>query len=378
MEEQEFKIMVINPGSTHDEVAIYQGEKEIFKKVIRYSVEELKPYEDKNVTSQFEFRKERIKKYLAQKGIDLTQIDAVIGRGGLLHPIPSGVFRVNSDIIDDLAEARYGDHPCNLGAILANAVGKTFSKPAFIADSVVVDEMWSLARYSGLPEAPRKSIFHCLNQKRVGRLAARKLGKDYKECNLIVMHAGGGITVGVHLGGKIVDVNNGLAGEGPFTPQRCGTISTGDVVKLCFSGNYSMDEVIVRFSRRGGLRAYLGTSDIKVIKKYIKGEPLPEHHNLLVDEVTPEYAKEVLEAMCYQVAKEIGALSTVLRGDVDAIVLTGGVMYDDEFCVPWIKQRIDWIAPVLVFPGGDEMRALRDAAERVLAGEEEPMEYEAL
>ena len=373
----EYRIMVINPGSTHDEVSIFKGEEELYHSSVRYSVDDLKDFEDKNVTSQYDFRKKKIKESLSEKGIDLNDIDVVIGRGGLLHPIPGGVFNVNQAMVDDLVEAKYGDHPCNLGAILANAVGRTFGKPAYIADSVVVDEMWPLARYSGMPENPRKSIFHCLNQKRVARLAAKELGKDYNECNLIVMHAGGGVTVGAHVGGKIVDVNNGLDGDGPFTPQRSGGVPAGGLAKICFSGQVTPDEIKMKLSRKGGLRAYLGTSDIQIVNRYIKGEPLPDKHNLDVENITPEKAKEILEAMCYQIAREIGALAAAMKGEVDAIVLTGGVMYDNEFCVPWIKERIQWISKILIYPGGDEMRALRDAAARVLSGEEVPQDYEA-
>lgn len=373
----EYRIMVINPGSTHDEVSIFKGEEELYHSSVRYSVDDLKDFEDKNVTSQYDFRKKKIKQSLQEKGIDLNDIDVVIGRGGLLHPIPGGVFNVNQAMVDDLVQAKYGDHPCNLGAILANAVGRTFNKPAYIADSVVVDEMWPLARYSGMPENPRKSIFHCLNQKRVARLAAKELDKEYNDCNLIVMHAGGGITVGAHVQGKIVDVNNGLDGDGPFTPQRSGGVPAGGLAKICFSGKVTPDEIKMKLSRKGGLRAYLGTSDIQLVNRYIKGESLPEKHNLDIENITPEKAKETLEAMCYQIAREIGALAAAMKGEVDAIVLTGGVMFDNEFCVPWIKERIQWISKILIYPGGDEMRALRDAAARVLSGEEVPQDYEA-
>ncbi len=371
---KDFIIMVINPGSTHDEVAVYKGKEPIFKKSIGYSIEDLHPFEEQNVTSQFEFRKNHIKKALRDNGMDLSDIDAVIGRGGLLHPIPGGVFKVNRAMIEDLISAKYGDHPCNLGGILAYAVGNAFNKPAFIADSVVVDEMWPLARYSGLPELPRKSIFHCLNQKRVARMAAEELGRDLKDCRFIVAHAGGGITIGAHVGGRVVDVNNGLEGDGPFTPQRSGGVSALGVAKMCFSGNYTYEDIKVRVTRRGGLRAYLNTSDLRVIDDYIEGKHVPGEANLSKGLASPQEVKEILEAMCYQIAKEIGGLATALEGNVDAIVLTGGVMYD-PYCLKWIKKRIEWIAPVMVYPGGDELGALRDAALRVLAGEEVPQEY---
>lgn len=377
MQEKIFKIMVINPGSTHDEVAIFHGQDIFFKESINYSVDDLAPFEEQNVTSQFEFRKNHIKQALREKGIDLSAIDAVIGRGGLLHPIPGGVFKVNRAMIDDLISAKYGDHPCNLGGILAYAVGNTFAKPSYIADSVVVDEMWPLARYSGLPEIPRKSIFHCLNQKRVARLAARDLGKDLKDCRLIVTHAGGGITIGAHVDGRVVDVNNGLEGDGPFTPQRSGGVSALGIARMCFSGNYTYEDIKVRVTRRGGLRAYLNTSDLKVIDSYIEGKPVPGEAHLSKALASPDEVREMLEAMCYQIAKEIGSLATALKGKVDAVVLTGGVMYD-EYCLNWIKERVSWIAPVMVYPGGDELGALRDAAIRVLSGLESPQEYFAL
>lgn len=376
MSRKDFLILVINPGSTHDEVAVYQGEEEVFKESIGYSMDELKPFEEQKITTQYDFRKKHIKESLAAKGIDLAKIDAVIGRGGFIHPVPSGVIKVNKAMVDDLTEARYGDHSSNLGGILAYVVGKTFKKPAFIADPVVVDELWPIARYSGMPENPRKSIFHCLNQKRVARLAAKKMGKEYEDLNLIVMHAGAGTTIGAHVKGKTVDVNNGLDGEGPFTPQRAGTVPTGALAKICFSGEFTLDDIKVKLSRKGGLRAYLGTSDLKIIEQYINGKSLPDEHNLEIDKLTPEYAKEVLDAMCYQMAKEIGALAAGLKGKVDAIVLTGGVMKCPP-CRELITESVKWIAPVMVLPGGDETRALRDAVNRVLSGEEEAMEYKA-
>ena len=372
-----YRIMVINPGSTHDEVAVFHGNEPVFKESIGYSIEDLQPFEEQNVTSQFEFRKNYIKKALREKGVDLSEIDAVIGRGGLLHPIPGGVFKVNRAMIDDLISAKYGDHPCNLGGILAYAVGNTFAKPSYIADSVVVDEMWPLARYSGLPEISRKSIFHCLNQKRVARLAAKELNRNLKDCRFIVTHAGGGITVGAHVDGRVVDVNNGLEGDGPFTPQRSGAICALAIARMCFSGNYSYEDIKVRVTRRGGLRAYLNTSDLRVIDNYVEGKPIPGEAHLSKGLASPGEVKEILEAMCYQIAKEIGSMACAIEGKVDAIVLTGGVMYD-PYCLEWIKKRVEWIAPVMVYPGGDELGALRDAAIRVLSGEEEPQEYVAL
>lgn len=376
MAKQDFEVMVINPGSTHDEVAIFKGEKEVFQESFRYSMDQLKPFEDKKSTAQTEFRKKQIKAALKEHGVDLNDIDAVIGRGGLIHPVPSGVFKVNDDMVKDLLDARYGDHPCNLGGILANQIGSTFNKQAFIADPVVVDEMAPMARYSGISDIKRKSITHCLNQKRVARLAAEELGKPYDELNMVVLHMGGGTSIAAHKKGKMIDAGNGLDGEGPFTPQRAGTLPPGDVAKMCFSGKYTLADMKVKISRAGGLRDYLGTSSLKVIDKYILGEDLPKDHNLDTYRITPEIARQAMEAMSYQAAKEIGAYAAALEGNVDAIVLTGGVMNDD-FCVEWIKRRIKWIAPIYVYPGSDELTALRDAALRVLRGEEEAMDYQS-
>jgi butyrate kinase len=377
MERNQLVILSINPGSTHDEVALFIGESQVFKLTISYSIEDLKPFEEKNVTSQYEYRKNFIKNSLIEHGIDLSKIDAVAGRGGLLRPIPGGVFLINDEMLEDLEDARYGDHPSNLGAMLAYAVGKAFNKPAFIADSVVTDELWDIARYTGIPEITRRSVFHCLNQKKVGYMAAERLGKHYSECNLIIAHSGGGVTIGAHYQGRVVDVNSGIDGDGPFTPQRAGSVPALGIAKLALSGKYTYDDMKVMVTRRGGLRAYTGTSDIRTIKKYIKGEPLPDGHDLDTSKVTPQQAREVLESMCYNIGKEICSLSAAFCGNVDAIVITGGIAYDEEFSVPWISQRVGWIAPIMVFPGGDELKALRDAVERVMLGLEIPKCYKS-
>lgn len=359
-----YNILVINPGSTSDEVSYFRGRKLIFHKVVRYTCEELKPFENQKVVAQFEMRKNVVLEALKENEIDINEIDAVIGRGGLLKPIESGVYEVNEAMIEDLKRGERGDHPSNLGGLIAKSIADSIGKKAFIADPVVVDEMEPLARYSGMVENPRISIFHALNQKRVARHAAKQIGKPYEECNLIVMHGGGGISVGAHKKGRVVDVNNALDGDGPFTPQRSGGVPAGGLVKMCFSGKYSLDEIKLKIKGKGGLVAYTGTSDIVAIKKYIKtGEAT---NGVNPDLVTPDKAKEVLCAMAYQIAKEIGSMACVLEGKVDAIVLTGGIAYDDEIIVPEIKKRVSWIAPVIVYPGGDEMTALMIACETAL------------
>lgn len=362
----EFNILVINPGSTSDEVSFFKGRKLIFHKIVRYSPENLKPFEKQKVTAQFEMRKNLVLEALKENNISLSDIHAVIGRGGLLKPIESGTYEVNDKMVKDLTEGVMGDHPSNLGGLIAKSIADMCGVKAFIADPVVVDEMEPLARYSGMPENPRISIFHALNQKRVARHAARQLGKPYEECNLIVMHGGGGISVGAHKKGRVIDVNNALDGEGPFTPQRSGGVPVGGLVKMCFSGKYTLDEIKLKIKGRGGLVAYTGTSDIIAIKKYINTGEVVESSGLDPKKVTREKAKEALLAMAYQISKEIGALATVLEGQVDAIVLTGGIAYDDEYIVPEIRRRTQWIAPILIYPGGDEMTALRLACEMAL------------
>ncbi|MCD6419069.1 butyrate kinase [bacterium] len=375
--DKKYRVLVVNPGSTSDEIALFDGDDEIFHFVSRYSPADLAPYDGKKVTAQYEFRKELVEQKLRDNGIAPSSLDAVIGRGGLIKPVPSGTFVVNDALLNDLREGVLGDHPSNLGGIIARAIAEPLGIPAYIADPVVVDEMEPLARYSGMPENPRISIFHALNQKRVARLAAKELGRKYEELNLIVFHGGGGITVGCHKHGRVIDVNNGLDGDGPFTPQRSGGVPSGGLARLCFSGKYSYRDIKLMIKGRGGLVAYTGTSDIVLLKRYIKGEDLSdEERSHLKKDLTRDKAREVLEALAYFVAKEIASLAAVLRGKVDAIVLSGGISYDSEFIVPWIRERVEWIAPVLVYPGGDEMRALRDAAIRALSGEEKPHIYE--
>jgi len=373
---QDFVILVVNPGSTSDEIALFKGEKQVFHKVVRYSPQELEPFEGKKVTSQYEFRKELVLKTLNENKVPLKEIDAVIGRGGLVKPIPSGTYVVNQALLNDLTEGVLGDHPSNLGGIIAHSISRQFEKPAFIADPVVVDELDTIARYSGMPENPRISIFHALNQKRVARKAAEELGKRYENCNFIVMHGGGGLTIGAHLKGKVVDVNNGLDGDGPFTPQRSGGVPAGGLAKMCFSGKYSHNEIKLKIKGRGGMVAYTGTSDMVLLEKFMEGKELTEaEKKQLLPNLTPEKVREVMEAMAYQISKEICSLAAVLNGKVDAIILTGGLGYSKDYLIPWIKNRCEWLAPIKIYPGGDEMRALKDAAHRALTNQETARTY---
>ncbi len=352
------RILVINPGSTSTKIAVYHDKNEVFKKTISHPLEELKKFE--RIIDQYEFRKIVIISTLKDEGFCLKDFSAVVGRGGLLKPIESGTYRVNELMVKTLKEAPYGEHASNLGAILAYEIGSEYNLPSFIVDPVVVDEMDEIAKISGMPEIERRSIFHALNQKAVARLAAEKIGKKYEETNLIVVHLGGGISVGAHRKGRVVDVNNALNGDGPFTPERTGGLPAWQLVELALSGKYSKDELKKKITGRGGIVAYLGTNDMREVEDRIKNGD--------------KKAELIYSAMSYQVAKEIGMLATVLKGEVDAIVITGGLAHSELF-VSWIKERVEFIAKVLVFPGEDEMRSLALGALRVLNGEEDAKEY---
>lgn len=353
-----FRILVINPGSTSTKVAVYDNEKSIFEHVIRHKKQEIAGYD--SIIEQHDFRKKVILDMLERFEINYSRLNAVIGRGGLMKPIQGGTYRINERMLEDLHSSAYGQHASSLGGILAHEISELLHIQGFVVDPVVVDEMEELATISGLPEIRRKSLFHALNQKAVARRAAAQLGKAYENCNLIVAHMGGGISVGAHRQGQVVDVNNALDGEGPFSPERSGTLPVLNLVKLCFSGTYTEKEMMKKVTNDGGLMAYLGTNDGKIVSNMIRLEN--------------EKALLVYEAMAYQVAKEIGSCSVVLCGQVDGIILTGGLAYDKVF-VNWIEQRVSYIAPVLHYPGEDEMIALAQGALRVLRGQEQPKQY---
>lgn len=352
-------ILAINPGSTSTKISIFEGKKEIFTKTLRHSNEELAPYP--NVIDQYQFRKDTIAAALKENNIDMKDIAAVVGRGGLLRPIASGVYEVNENMVADLSSAKYGEHASNLGGIIANAMTKEIPGcRAFIADPVVVDELCDVARISGHPKFPRKSIFHALNQKAIAKQYAAEVGKKYSDLNLIVAHMGGGTSIGAHKKGQIVDVNDALNGDGPFSPERSGSLTALDVVKACFSGEYTFDEMKKLINGRGGLMAHLGTNSFyEVEQNMAKGD-----------------AKSILitDAFLFQVAKSIGAEAAALSGEVDAILLTGGVAYGKEMMAQ-LADMVKFIAPVKVYPGEDEMGALAGNGLAVLEGSEEVKVY---
>ncbi|WP_027307586.1 butyrate kinase [Caloramator sp. ALD01] len=353
-----YRMLIINPGSTSTKIAVYDDLNPVFVETLRHSAEELAPYA--TIFDQYEFRKNVIIKAVEEKGIDLGTLNAVVGRGGLLKPIEGGTYSVNENMLEDLKIGVQGQHASNLGGVIAFEIAKKYNIPSFIVDPVVVDEMQDVARISGMPEIERKSIFHALNQKAVAKRYAKEKGVKYEDLNLIVAHMGGGISVGAHKKGRVVDVNNALDGEGPFSPERSGGLPVGDLVKMCFSGKYTQDEMKKKITGKGGLVAYLGTNDGREVKK-------------MMEEGNKE-AELIYKAMAYQVAKEIGSCAAVLKGEVDAIILTGGLAYGEEY-VSWIKERISFIAPVVVYPGEDEMLALAEGGLRVLKGEEAAKEY---
>mgnify|MGYP001350199001 CR=1 FL=1 len=352
------RILAINPGSTSTKIAIFENEKCLFETTLRHSTEEISKY--KHIFDQYEFRKNVILDVLNEKEINLTKLNAVVGRGGLLKPIEGGTYLVSERMLEDLKRGVLGEHASNLGGVLAFEIASKLNIPSYIVDPVVVDELEEIARISGIPEIERISIFHALNQKAVARRAAKEMGRDYTDLNLIVAHLGGGISVGAHKKGRVVDVNNALDGEGPFSPERSGGLPVGDLIKLCFSGTMTQGEIKKRITGNGGLVAYLGTNNAKEVSERISAGD--------------SEAELVYKAMAYQVAKEIGSCAAVLKGEVDAILLTGGIAYDKQF-IEWIEKRVQFIAPVKKYPGEDEMTALAEGAQRILNGEEEARRY---
>lgn len=353
-----FKLLIINPGSTSTKIGVYEDEKPVLVETLRHSSEEIGKY--KNIYDQFNFRKEVILNVLKEKNFDIKELNAVVGRGGLLKSIEGGTYEINDVMIEDLKVGVQGQHASNLGGIIAHEIANDLKIKAFIVDPVVVDEMTDVARISGIPEIERKSIFHALNQKAVAKRFAKEQNKKYEDLNLIVAHMGGGVSVGAHSHGKVVDVNNALDGEGPFSPERSGGLPIGDLVKMCYSQKYSKEEIKKKITGKGGFVAYLDTNDAKLVDDKAKDGD--------------EKCKLIFEAMGYQTAKEIGKCAVVLDGKVDAIILTGGIAYSKAM-VSYISKRVEFISKVVVYPGEDELLALAEGGLRVLRGEEAAKEY---
>lgn len=351
------KILVINPGSTSTKIAVYNDEKEVLVNTIRHSMDELAKYP--RIIDQFEFRKEWVLKTLEENNIPFL-FDAIVGRGGLLKPIPGGVYEVNDAMLNDIMRAMR-THACNLGCLLASELAIMLPGcRAFIADPGVVDELDEVARINGSPLMPRITIWHALNQRAIARRYAKEQGKRYKDLNLIVCHLGGGISVGAHQKGRAIDVPNALDGEGPFSPERAGTLPAGNLIDLCFSGKYTQAQLKKMVCGQGGLAAHLGTTDVQAIQKRIdEGD---------------EHARLILEAMIYHIAKAVGGAAVALWGKVDAILLTGGIAYS-EYITSRLKERVSFLAPVFIYPGEDELEALALNGLGALRGELPIQEY---
>jgi butyrate kinase len=335
-------ILAINPGSTSTKFSVFEEDRLVFEKNLRHTAEDLAGFE--KIPDQFNFRKDLIMRELQERKTDLSRIKAVVGRGGLVVPIESGIYKVTRTMKEHLKAELFGSHACNLGALIADDIAASLpGAEAYIVDPVVVDELQPVARITGHPEIERRSIFHALNQKAVARIYASSCGRNYEDLNLIIAHMGGGISVGAHRKGRVVDVNNALNGDGPFSPERSGGLPAGQLADLCFSGRYTHTEIISMITGKGGMMAYLGTNDfIEVSERAGRGEPL---------------AILIRDAFIYQVGKEIGAMASVLSGSVDAIILTGGMAYQTT-TTDAIRSMVEYIAPVIVYPGEDELKAL--------------------
>lgn len=345
-------ILAINPGSTSTKISVYKKHDKLFETTIKHSAEEIKKYE--KILDQYEFRRDIILKTLSDAKIDMKSLNAVVARGGLLKPIESGTYKINDKMLEDLRKPKLGEHASNLGAFIAKNIADPLNIASFIVDPVVVDEFEDVARISGFSLIERRSIFHALNQKSVGRLLAKKLNKKYEELRIIIAHMGGGVSVGAHKNGRVIDVTNALDGEGSFSPERSGTLPAGDLVRLCFSGKYTETEMMKNIIGSGGVVSYCGTNSMLDVSN--RAEDGDTKCKLLVD------------AMCYQTAKDIGAMATVLHGKVDAIAITGGIARDEKM-IENITNRVSFIAEVHIFPGEEEMFALTEGCIRAM---EEP------
>ena len=352
------KSLIINPGSTSTKIGVFEDETLLFEETLRHSTEEIANYA--SIVDQKDFRKQIILDLLKEKAFDIHSLQVVVGRGGMLKPIPGGTYAVSDGLLEDLKIGKQGQHASNLGGILAREIGDSIGVPSYIVDPVVVDELMPISRYSGVPELPRTSVFHALNQKAVAKRYAKEQGKAYDSLNLIVVHMGGGVSVGAHEKGRVVDVFNALDGDGAFSPERAGAVPTGALIKMCFSGEYTEKEVYKKVVGNGGFNAYVGTNDMRDVEKMVQGGD--------------QKAAEVREAFIMQVAKNIGSMACVLKGQIDQIIITGGMAYD-KVVVGGLKERAGFLAPITVYPGEDELLALAQGALRVMSGEEKAMEY---
>lgn len=358
MNNQNFLILVINPGSTSTKFGLYENETPLFEETVRHPESDFAScqsiFDQKDVRAAYMFN------VLKERNINPASINAVVGRGGLVAPLDSGTYTVNDKMLRDLTRGIAGSHASCLGGILAHELSKEYGIPAFVVDPVVVDEMEPYAKLTGIPGIERRSVFHALNSKAVARQCAESIGSRYEDSRFVIAHMGGGITVSAHRYGRVIDVNDALSGEGAFTPERCGSVPLEPVIEMCFSGQYAKNDILAMCNKRGGVRAYLGTNDMREVETMIK------HGD--------DYAALVMDSMAYQVAKEIGAMIVALEGRVDGIILTGGMAWSMRFTGA-IKQRVDQMAKVYTYPGEHEMIALALGGLRILQGKELPAIY---
>jgi len=350
----EYNILAINPGSTSTKFAVYANERPCLVKTLRHSDAELAPFRGRPVLEQQQFRAKQIEAALQEASYDVSALHAVVGRGGLLPPLGSGTYAVNEDMLDELRLARRGEHAANLGAFLAHSIAQSAGVEAYIVDPVSVDEWPEIARLSGSALLERQCLSHALNSKAVAKRYARERGKSYDSLRLIVVHLGAGFSVSAHEAGRMID-NTNCREEGAFCADRAGTVPAVQLTDLCFSGKYTRQEVEVLLCREGGLESYLGTKDLQEVEKRIASGDAR--------------AQTVFDAMVYQIAKDVGAMATVLRGNVDVVLITGGMAHSERLMAA-LRQRIGWIAPLAIYPGEDELQALVEGVLRVLRGEE--------
>ncbi|MFR9495798.1 MAG: butyrate kinase [Rikenellaceae bacterium] len=352
-----YYILAIDPGSTTTKAALYQDERPLFELVIDHTAEELSCYD--SIVDQFEWRQDLVVYHLNQEGFDIMELSAVIGRGGIIKPIEGGVYEINDALWHDTKHANL-EHACNLGALIARVIADQVGVRSFIADPVVLDEMEPLARISGLPEIPRRSIFHALNSRATSRIHAKAVGSSYDQLNLIVAHLGGGITVSLHAKGRVIDTFCGLGGDGAFSPERAGRVAANTLIDICYSGKYTQREVQRMITGNGGVVAHLGTNSIlKVMQRIEEGD---------------SQAKLIIDALCYNVAKDIGSLATVVNGEVDGIILTGGIAHS-KYITSEIDRRCNFIAPIHIYAGENELDSLASNALAVMRGEIESKLY---
>ncbi len=359
MDKNEAAVLVINPGTTSTKVAVFRGSEEIHSENIEYVAEELAAFD--LVSEQFDLRLKGIEKWLETIPEEDRSFNAIAGRGAPLKPLEGGTYSISEQMLGDVRTSHYSNHASNLGPLLADYFSKKFIAPAYITDPITVDNFTDLARISGFPGIVRKCRAHALNIKAVGRAEAAGMGRKLEEVNFIVAHMGNGISIAALEKGLIVDVNDGLLGMGPFSPDRAGALPIGALVELCYSGKYEQKDLEKALSKKSGLMGYLGVNDLRQVEQMIAGGD--------------QKAKTIFNAMCYQIAKEIGAVSAVLKGKIDGIILTGGMAYSQRL-TDTISSYVEFIAPIKLVPGEHEMKALAEGAIRALTGEEKVKIYD--